>query len=576
MKSLQKIYFVLLFLCFFGINNTLYSQKYNIGTTTKFIEAVGAKISGDTNKAIDLFEKYLKDVPTDDAAWYHLSELYASKNQIDKAIDAAKKSIEINEDNVYYLKNLATLIRSIPASDELLDLYEKITIKDPEDIQSQIDFANALLTTTYYDRTLNQLYILKDIIGISDDINAKIANIYEKQKKPKKAYAEIQELIDTYPNETRYVSMLAEMYMRNGDEKKALECYNVIEEKNPDDPYIHITKAEFYRKKNQEDNVYQELTKGFSSDQINVNTKITFLLAFYNTEDILLKKNKHAVDLLKLISNMHPDDPRSLSMLADFYINDNQIGAARQGYYKVLDLGYENPNIYLALISIEAYLNNVDSVLSLSNKGIASYPIIPEFYFYKGIGLSIQKNFNEAIDVFNQGLPLVVKNDDLKSRFHIYLGDAYHTINEPEKAYNSYDKALELIPDNPYVLNNYSYYLSTNKNYANNTEMLNKAALMAKKAVELDPNNPNYLDTYGWALFKLKNYDTALEFLEKALKTSEKNSKSVILEHIGDTYWMLNDQKKAIKYWNDALKADPQNGSEVLKKKINDKNYYEL
>lgn len=575
MKLLKNISFVLLLLSVISINNKANAQKYNIPTTTKFIEAVGAKISGDDN-AISLFENYLKETPDDDAAWYHLSELYASDNQIEEAINAAKKSIEIDDDNIYYLKNLARLIRSIPPSDELLDLYEKITTEDPHDIQSQIDYANALLTTNYYDRTLNQLFILKDILGVNEDINAKIANIYEKQNKPKKAYAEIIELIDTYPTETRYVSMLAEMYMRNGDEKKALECYNIIAEKNPEDPYIHITKAEYYRKKNQEDKVHNELTIGLSSDQLDVNTKITFLLAFYNTEEILLKKNKYAIDLLKLISNMHPDDPKSLSMLADYYINDNQIGAARQGYYKVLDLGYENPNIYLALITIEAYLNNVDSVLSLSNKGIENYPVIPEFYFYKGIGLSMQQKFEEAIDVFNMGLPLVVKNDYLKSRFNIYLGDAYHTVGDYKKAYESYDKSLEIDPNNPYVLNNYSYYLSTNKDYSNNTTMLNKAAEMASKAVELEPNSPHYLDTYGWALFKLKDYDKALEYLEKALKISDNNSKGVILEHLGDVYWMKNNTKKALKYWNESLKTDPDNASDTLNKKIKDQKYYEL
>ena len=40
------------------------------------------------------------------------------------------------------------------------------------------------------------------------------------------------------------------------------------------------------------------------------------------------------------------------------------------------------------------------------------------------------------------------------------LGDAYNGLEQKEKSYKSYDKALENKADNDHVLNNYSYFLS--------------------------------------------------------------------------------------------------------------------
>ena len=94
---------------------------------------------------------------------------------------------------------------------------------------------------------------------------------------------------------------------------------------------------------------------------------------------------------------------------------------------------------------------------------------------------------------------------------------------------------------------------------------------MAKKAVELDPENSSNQDTYGWVLFQQGKYKEAREWISKAVE-NEKES-AVVIEHYGDVMWKLGDRKQALELWEKALKSGE--GSEFLKKKVEEKNYFD-
>jgi len=153
---------------------------------------------------------------------------------------------------------------------------------------------------------------------------------------------------------------------------------------------------------------------------------------------------------------------------------------------------------------------------------------------------------------------MVVDNPVLKGQFFSSLGDSYHALNRLDDAFEAYDKSLLLDPENSYVLNNYSYYLSLEK------RDLEKAEIMAKKAVELDPENPNNLDTYGWVLYQLGNYEEAEKYIFQSLK-KRPHPDPEIFEHYADVLYRLNKTEKAAEYWQKAV--DAGGNSEALIRK---------
>jgi Tfp pilus assembly protein PilF len=148
----------------------------------------------------------------------------------------------------------------------------------------------------------------------------------------------------------------------------------------------------------------------------------------------------------------------------------------------------------------------------------------------------------------------------------MYIGDAYHSLKNIDESDDAYEKSLKAKDNNPYVLNNYAYYLSLRG------KDLEKAEKMAKKANALDTANSSFEDTYGWVLYKLGKYDEAKVWIEKALADKDSVS-SEVMEHYGDVLYKLGQHDKAFEYWNKA-KAKGE-GSELLNKKISERKLIE-
>ena len=219
----------------------------------------------------------------------------------------------------------------------------------------------------------------------------------------------------------------------------------------------------------------------------------------------------------------------------------------------------------LIVLVIDAELMDSESMLKESKIAIDLFPTQPIPYLLNGMANTQLNKHDEAIEVLIQGINYVVKNDLLLSQFYSNLGDTYNKVKNYKASDESYEKALELDPQNVYVLNNYSYYLSFRK------EKLERAETMSKKSNEIDPKNSSFQDTYGWVLYQSGKYSEAKKWIEKAIESGGKNA--VILEHYGDILYQLGDIENAHLQWIEAKQKGT--GSEFLEKKITDKKLYE-
>ncbi|HAP60934.1 MAG TPA: hypothetical protein DCR93_16020, partial [Cytophagales bacterium] len=145
------------------------------------------------------------------------------------------------------------------------------------------------------------------------------------------------------------------------------------------------------------------------------------------------------------------------------------------------------------------------------------------------------------------------------------LGDAYNALKQYPKSDRAYEDALRLDPDNLFVLNNYSYFLSLRG------ENLNRARDLSTRLVELEPDNSTYLDTHAWVLYQLGEYQSAANYLKRAV--NQGSPSGTILEHYGDVLYRLNRVDEALKQWERALEEGGH--SELLNQKISDRQLYE-
>jgi tetratricopeptide (TPR) repeat protein len=97
------------------------------------------------------------------------------------------------------------------------------------------------------------------------------------------------------------------------------------------------------------------------------------------------------------------------------------------------------------------------------------------------------------------------------------------------KAEADMKKALELSPEQPYVLNYLGY------SWIDQGLNLDAGMKMLKRATELRPDDGAITDSVGWAYYRLGQYDKAVEWLERA--SEQKGDDATVVEHLGDAYW---------------------------------------
>ena len=119
-----------------------------------------------------------------------------------------------------------------------------------------------------------------------------------------------------------------------------------------------------------------------------------------------------------------------------------------------------------------------------------------------------------------------------------------------ERAEADFLKALELEPDQPFVLNYLGY------SWVDQGTHLQRALKMIERAVDLRPNDGYIIDSLGWALYRLGEFDDAVAHLERAVELRPDDP--TINDHLGDAYWRVGRQIEARFQWSRALVLEPE------------------
>jgi len=347
---------------------------------------------------------------------------------------------------------------------------------------------------------------------------------------------------------------------------KALPYYKKVSEINPDDPYIHISLSDYYRKQGNKEKSFEELKSGFASPGLDIDTKINILLSYFTLSEYYDEMKPQAYELLNILTKAHPDDPKAFSMMGDYLYRDKKYNEAKDAFNKVISLDSSKYIVWETLLFIHSEQNNNIALRDDSKRAMELFPVQPTPFLFNGIANYILKDYPAALKSLTTGLELAGDNKQLVSQFNMYLGDSYYKLNKPDSAFELYDKVLVSDPSNTYVLNNYSYYLSQR------SQKLEKALEMAKKANELEPENNSFQDTYGWVFYKLGKFEDAKKWIGKAIDNGAGNNGEV-LEHYGDVLYRLGDITNSLIYWEKAMKAG--DASPDIDKKIRDKKLYE-
>ncbi len=533
--------------------------------TEFFSEALLKKELGELDQALALLNEALAVSPEDPAALYEKARILQAKGRSDEALIPACEAVKLDPENKWYKVLYADIAKSNEQYKEYISVYENLVEKYPTDLSFLHELAYGYNYIGEYKKSIEMYDKIEEAAGMSEPLTKQKVLLYDKIGEQEKAAEEYKRLIELNPSEPRYYALYAEYCSRNNWNDKAIWAYEKIEELNPDDPYVHISLADFYKKNGDEEKSFEELKIGLSNPELDLNTKINLLITYYSGE-LNDTQKEQALELSRILKKTHPDNPLADTFFATMLYENGAYKEARDIFKRILNENVQNYAIWEQLLFCDLYLEDNTGLLADAEDAIDFFPNYPLPYFFAGISSFQLKDYVKAKAYLESGLDYVVNNNALREQFYSTLGDTYNELGDYEQSYTSYEKVLEMNPENKVVLNNYAYYLSLH------SENLEKAERMAKKAVELDPYNQNNLDTYAWVLYKLEKYEEALEWIEKAYNNGG-DSSGVVTEHYGDILYRLGRTDEAAEFWEKALTK--KDHSDLLKKKVNDKKLYE-
>ena len=158
--------------------------------------------------------------------------------------------------------------------------------------------------------------------------------------------------------------------------------------------------------------------------------------------------------------------------------------------------------------------------------------------------------FAEAESAYTRAIQRLPKIERSDWRLLYARGITYERTKRWPQAEADLLKALELEPDQPFVLNYLGY------SWVDQGLNLDRAKAMLHRAVELRPDDGFIVDSLGWAYYRLGENDKAVTYLERAVELEPGDP--VLNDHLGDVYWRVGRQREARFQWQRALTFKPE------------------
>ena len=532
-----------------------------------FLEAMRLKEKKDYASAFGLLQHCLDIHPNAASALYEVSQYYMFLRQVPQGQEALEKAVANAPDNYWYSQGLASLYQQQNELDKAVTLLEQMVVRFPAKQDPLFNLLDLYGRQEKYDEVISTLNRLEKRMGKNEQLSMEKFRIYLQMKDDKKAFQEIESLVQEYPMDMRYQVILGDVYLQNGKKQEAYDVYQKVLAAEPDNPMAIFSMASYYKQTGQEELYQQQLDTLLLNKKVTPDTKVGVMRQMIVENEQADKDSTQIIALFDRIMKQEQDDPQIPMLYAQYLLSKNMESESVPVLEQVVDLDPTNKAARMMLIGAAVKKEDYKQIIKVCEPGIEATPDALEFYYYLAIAYNQAEKPDSVISICTRALEHKTADGkkEIVSEFYSILGDMYHTQKQMKEAYAAYDSALVYNPSNIGALNNYAYYLSVER------RDLDKAEEMSYKTVKAEPNNATYLDTYAWILFEKGNYAEARIYIDNAMKSEGGDKSDVIVEHCGDIYYMTGDVDGALTYWKKALEMGSE--SKTLKQKIEKKKY---
>ena len=512
-----------------------YKYKYH------FYSAIKERSTGNIDYAIDHFKKCIELNSIESLPYYELSRMYLHQDDFQSSLEYAKRAVELQNKNKWYLENYAHNLFKNTLFKESHKVFEELILIDEFNEDYYINLALSFLYSQNYSKAIETYNRLEKIKGINRFTSLEKYQIYLETQNYIKASEELERFLDEFPLEYDVYKMLSDLYVLSNNLEKSFQVLKSLSEIDTSMGAVDLILSDLYLQKNDTQLYYHHLSRGFKSRDLSSTIKIEKFIPILTTLDDNLYDLDVISQLAQSLVSTHPRESMTNYIYAEILNKSNILDSSIAYYKRSLELNQDNQQAWVSMMFLQLQLKEYNRLIIDSETALELYPTNPMIYYINALAFYNIKKYDNCIRSINSGLNFIVKNPSLKTEMYNLLGEIYNSIQDYEKSDSFYEKSLEVTPDNVYSLNNYAYYLSLRG------EKLNKAKQMSYKTIEMFPKEPNYHDTYAWILFKLGELQEAKIHMEKAINLSETDN-ATFYDHMSEILLEIGDKERSIFY----------------------------
>ena len=500
-----------------------------------FQEAMRQKLANKYDAAIDLLDYCHQLDPSSGAVLYELSELYRYAKNDSLAIQALEYACKLYPKNYWYKNKLVSIYLENRRTDEALKNVEDMARLFPEKgevlmmllelYENKNDYANMV-------KVLDKIEVKE---GKSEQLSMEKFRLFLQMNDEKRAFEEMENLADEYPNDLRYQVVIGDLYLDAGKKEEALKQFKMVEAQDPANVTLLLSMANFYHQEGDEVRYQEYISKVLTNKDVDDATRGRMLGVLVREN---LTTNADSTQLLSLFDKVlqEPQEHTDILELKVRYMVTKRmpIAEVKPVLHQMLDIDPENDMARQQLLAYAIEENDTLGIVNVCKPAVEYNADDPVFYYYLGVAYFQMQEKEKAAEAFRSGLNHVENSDNenklqLSVNMYALLGDIYHQLGQDDKAFQAYDSCLVYKKNDAMVLNNYAYYLSLKK------KDLQRAEEMSRLSNELEPDNATYLDTYAWVLFQQKRYDEAKQYMDKVVELMERDGEEMsddVRDHI--------------------------------------------
>lgn len=347
-------------------------------------------------------------------------------------------------------------------------------------------------------------------------------------------------LLQQSPDDVELLEKMGSIFVKSGDDKKALCYYTKINQIKPNDFNTLNSLGGIYRRLKQYENSIEVLKEALKLnqkvDQVNYNLGFTYKF---------MEKYDEAVDCFESVIQANPTDVLAYNHLGTIYQKRGENQKAIQTFLKALKVDRNHPILHLNLAKSYEQENQIANAVAEYEAALRSKPGWKDAISdYSKLLLSLNKT-KEAKELVTQALSVDPQNVSM----HSTMGKIYLLQSDYENSTGEYKKALAIDPNYKSALIGISEALEDNGNAV-------QAIKYIEKVEKANPDDSKILKRSASVNLSANRVSTASVKIKTLLNKNKDDVEA--LDLAGQFFIVKNEDAKASNFYKKIQELNPQ------------------